>query len=142
MVGDGPLRNAAMNHARKLGIEERVLFAGRSQHVGFWLSQMDVFLLLSRHEGLPNVLIEAQYSGLPVVATPAGGSGETFENGRTGTLLPGIERVDPEEVAKVLNSWCRPLPEREHLAKQIREYATERFSIDSMLALTLAAYLN
>ncbi|MER8846074.1 glycosyltransferase [Mesorhizobium australicum] len=142
MVGDGPLHSAAMSHARKLGIEDRVLFTGRSQHVGFWLSQMDVFLLLSRHEGLPNVLIEAQYSGLPVVATPAGGSGETFDNGRTGTLLPSIERVDPKEVAKVLDSWCRPLSERELLAKQIREYATERFSIDSMLALTLEAYLN
>ncbi|MGX5832032.1 glycosyltransferase [Mesorhizobium sp. 43Arga] len=142
MVGDGPLRSAARDHAQELGIADRVLFTGRSQNVGFWLSQMDVFLLLSRHEGLPNVLIEAQYSGLPVVSTPAGGSAETFENGKTGTLLPSIDQLNPEQIAGALNSWSRPLAQKNALAQKIRDYATERFSIDKMLALTLDAYLN
>jgi pentatricopeptide repeat protein len=142
VVGDGPLRQKAIRHAEDLGIADRVLFTGRSSHVGHWLTRMDAFLLLSRHEGLPNVLIEAQFAGIPVVTTPAGGAAETLEIGVSGTLLKSVDDVDPEVVADALLTWERRGAERTELAERIRERALERFSIERMLELTMDAYLD
>ena len=52
---------------------------------------MDVVLLTSRHEGLPNVLLEAQSLGVPVVAPDVGGTGETIANGVTGWAVRHAE---------------------------------------------------
>ena len=63
MVGGGPLLEPVKEFAQRLGLDGRMLFTGISRRVGFWLSHFDAFMLLSRFEGLPNVLIEAQFSG-------------------------------------------------------------------------------
>ncbi|MGI9169929.1 MAG: glycosyltransferase, partial [Caulobacteraceae bacterium] len=102
MVGDGSLRQEAQEYASRLGLSDRVLFTGRSSSVGFWLARMDVLMLLSRFEGMPNVLIEAQLAGRPVVTTPAGGSAETLIVGQTGFVLSSAEKLDLDEAADVL----------------------------------------
>jgi len=55
--------------------------------VGLVYAAMDVFMLSSRVEGLPCVLVEAQSAGCPVVATDVGGSAEAFQDGITGRLV-------------------------------------------------------
>lgn len=67
LVGDGEDRNMLQSHAVKLGIENRVIFCGRSQQVEQLLWIMDVFLLPSLFEGLPVAAVEAQTAGLPVL---------------------------------------------------------------------------
>lgn len=94
IVGDGRLIQKAQDLVEQLNLSDRMLFAGSSKAVGFWYSKMDVKLLMSRFEGLPNVLIEAQYLGCPVVSTPAGGAAECFEAGRTGYVLDCAEHAD------------------------------------------------
>ncbi len=115
LIGDGEELAAAQELARARGLQDRLLFVGATNDVGFWLEQMDLFLLLSENEGLPNVLIEAQIAGVPVISTPAGGAAETFLPGQTGHLLASaIEpdydefadtvarlRADPEEMSKM-----------------------------------------
>jgi glycosyltransferase involved in cell wall biosynthesis len=89
IVGDGPEMNALKFLARQLGISERVTFAG-------WLSRDEVIqsykkstLLLfpSRHEGMPNAVLEAMASGLPVVASRIAGNEELVADGETGFLV-------------------------------------------------------
>jgi glycosyltransferase involved in cell wall biosynthesis len=60
--------------ARDLGIVDRVHFLGRRSRVevALWMNRADVLCLSSRSEGMPNVVLEARASGLPVVTTPAG----------------------------------------------------------------------
>lgn len=67
LVGDGEDRNMLQSHAVKLGIENRVIFCGRSQQVEQLLWVMDVFLLPSLFEGLSVAAVEAQAAGLPVL---------------------------------------------------------------------------
>lgn len=140
LVGSGPLLDGAILHAKSLGIADRVIFTGSSSEVGYWLSQMDAFLLLSRHEGLPNVLIEAQLAGVPVVTTPAGGAGETLKDGVTGTLLGSCKDLDVGEIASALLAWRRNTESRRELACAAAKWSNEQFSIEQMLASTVATY--
>lgn len=65
LVGDGKDKDKLREKARRLGIEEKVLFYGVSDHVEQLLWAMDVFVMTSRFEGLPVTAIEAQASGIP-----------------------------------------------------------------------------
>jgi glycosyltransferase involved in cell wall biosynthesis len=142
MVGAGPLLEAAIAHARTLGLQDRIIFTGATPDVGYWFSQMDVLLLLSRYEGLPNVLIEAQMCGVPVVTTPSGGSAEALLPGTTGTVLNAIEIESPEEVADAVLAWRRDPESREALGKVLMEWASSQFSVDRMLELTVQTYME
>lgn len=69
LVGDGPDFNAVVDKVHKLNLQDAVIFAGKRSDVEQLYQAMDVFLMPSRWEGLPLVLLEAQSSGLPVVAS-------------------------------------------------------------------------
>lgn len=71
LVGDGELRDAVTQKVKALGIEKSVVFCGNVNNVEDFLSAMDVLLFPSHYEGLPFTLIEAQTSGLPVLASDA-----------------------------------------------------------------------
>jgi glycosyltransferase involved in cell wall biosynthesis len=67
LVGDGPLRAATEAEAERIGIRQRVAFAGVRADVPRLLRAFDVFVLPSLREGLPLVGLEAQAAGLPIV---------------------------------------------------------------------------
>jgi glycosyltransferase involved in cell wall biosynthesis len=69
LVGDGPLREVLVEQAQRLGLTDKIVFAGVRSDVAELLSLMDVMVFPSRHEGLALVLLEAQASGLPIVMT-------------------------------------------------------------------------
>lgn len=135
LVGGGRLQPNAEALASELGIADRILFVGRSTRVGYWMSKMDTLVLLSRYEGLPNVLIEAQYMGVRVVTTPAGGASECVIDGTTGFVLECAEKPDMENlIARVrdlaLRSGDRQLFEEGGAGRQFLDC---HFSIPRML---------
>lgn len=67
LVGDGPLKNNIRKIIEDYHLENRVIFLGVRSDIDRILSAMDVFVLPSLYEGMPNVVIEAQATGLPVV---------------------------------------------------------------------------
>lgn len=69
LLGDGAERAALERLAMRLGIAGRVEFAGHVADIAPWLARADLFLLSSRFEGYPAVLVEALAAGVPVVAT-------------------------------------------------------------------------
>ncbi len=140
LVGDGPLFEQAKAQAAALGIEGRVLFTGRSPDVGYWLSRMSLFLLLSHIEGLPNVLIEAQLAGLPVVTTPAGGASECIRPETSGVVLPSADLVDPDTIAAEVIALAQDFERRRSMAQAARAWAETAFSVEAMLGATIEAY--
>ena len=86
IAGNGPMRAEMQELAQKLGISERLHLPGNVS-VPSWFQLMDVLLLTSRMEGLPNVLLEAQSFGIPIVAPDVGGCVETIERGVTGFVV-------------------------------------------------------
>jgi len=87
-AGDGPLRAALEQRARRLGVADRVLFLGHRSDVPELLREAHMAVLPSLYEGLPLSLVEAMAAARPVVATDAGGSREVVEHGKTGLLVP------------------------------------------------------
>ncbi len=90
MIGNGPLKSRLARIAESLGITDRVVFTGPldSENVARWMGVSACLCLASHNEGLPNVVIEALASGLPVVASDVGGIGELVNRPELGCLVP------------------------------------------------------
>ena len=92
------------------------------------MQEFDALLLTSEFEGLPNVLIEAQGFGVPVLATNAGGASETFIEGETGFLADSDE---PSSLAAKLLMMLKDDAWRENASKQSKLNARSKFSIET-----------
>jgi glycosyltransferase involved in cell wall biosynthesis len=88
VVGDGPERQRLESLARRLNVREQVVFAGYQSQPERMLRAMDVFVLTSRHEGLPLALLEAWAAGLAVVSSSVGAIPQTVLHGISGLLFP------------------------------------------------------
>ena len=99
IAGDGSERPALEAQARTLGVAGHVHFAGAVLDASPFYWGADGFALLSRWEGLPLALLEAQAAGLPVIAAAAGGIPEAVREGTTGLLVP---REDPLAAATAM----------------------------------------
>jgi glycosyltransferase involved in cell wall biosynthesis len=73
LVGTGGEEQALKSLCRQLGTDDAVGFAGRVDPPYAFFPRTTLFVLPSRHEGMPNALLEAAAAGLPIVATPASG---------------------------------------------------------------------
>lgn len=119
IVGDGPLFMSIVKMAREYGIMERVHFYGYSQNVKKYYCQSSVFLLPSRWEGWPMVIMEAFEYGLPVVAYHMGAMDLMIEDGKTG-LLP--EAFDPDAYAKAMTD----IAHNEELRREMSQNAIKK----------------
>ncbi len=90
VAGDGPKREEFGALAASEGIAGRVSFHGflARERVGELYREADVFAFPSRYEGMPNVVLEAMASGLPIIGTRIAGTEELVEDGVNGVLLP------------------------------------------------------
>ena len=86
IVGDGELRPQIEALIKQLDLDNDITLLGRRSDIPELLSQADIFVLASKHEGLPTVVIEAMACKCYVVATDCGGSAEIL--GDTGQLVP------------------------------------------------------
>ena len=87
-IGDGPLRKELETLVGQFKIKSSVTFLGYRSDVPALLNGMDIFMLPSLFEGLPNVVLEAMASGKPVIATAVDGTPEAVMDGETGLLVP------------------------------------------------------
>lgn len=87
IVGDGVEKESLLNLAHELNIQKKVRFTGYVKNYYSLLKDMDLFILPSRTEGLPVVLVEAMYLRIPVIATSVQGNKEIAGHNR-GVLVP------------------------------------------------------
>lgn len=135
IVGAGRMMAQAQALAHELGLGQNILFVGNSFEVGYWMAQMDVVLLMSRYEGLPNVLIEAQMAGAAVVSTPAGGASECFIEGTTGRILDQAETPDLDNACDCIDAMVAAMTgdERQARSQIAKAYAADKFSVARMI---------
>ena len=129
LLGAGPLLDTLREQARQLGISHVVCFPGFAPNLGAWLSRARLFVLSSRAEGLPSVLIQAMACGVPVVSTDcATGPAEILDGGRWGALVP-VDDIDAfaKAIETTLSATSTPLPAhvlaRFHPAPVAAQYA-------------------
>jgi len=108
----------------------RVSFPGASDRIPEMLNAMDVFVLPSICEGMSNTILEAMASGLPVVATRAGGNPELVEEGREGWLFTPR---DAQALAQHLERLMVDDGQRREFGRAARCRVLERFSLAGMM---------
>lgn len=131
LIGDGPLQTRLGEGLMRSGLSDKIWLVGVKPETREWFSAMDLFVLPSRFEGLPNVLLEAMAAGLPVIATAVDGTVEVVEDKKTGCLVaPGR----PAELAKAIKTLMEDAPLRARLAKAGQEEVERRFTLGRMIA--------
>jgi glycosyltransferase involved in cell wall biosynthesis len=137
LFGQGILERQILKSARDLGIADRLLLPGITGDVLPVMRALDVFLLTSYGEGVPNVVLEAQWAGTPVVATKAGGVAEALEAGVSGWI---VDPPDPEQLARCV-SWLLWDPgARSEAGAAGPELIRARFGLRRMIDETVNAY--
>ena len=94
IAGKGPEEDALKVLCRSLRLEGAVEFAGHVEQPAEWFPGATLFVLSSRHEGMPNGLLEAAAAGLPLVATPAAGGVPELLRGQAGKWLAAETSAD------------------------------------------------
>jgi len=137
IIGEGEERRNLENMARRLNISDSVEFRGHVDNAREKLLNFDIFVLSSRSENLPYVVLEAGLAGLSVIATSVGGVPEIVESGTNGVLVPA-------ENAEVLFSTLVLLAEdenlRQRLGTNLRASVIENFSLKKMVNKTSQLY--
>lgn len=137
LVGDGPLRDDLESQAQSLGLSTSVTLAGHRNDIPDILGALDIFVIPSLWEGLPNAILEAMGAGLPVVATRVGGVPEVVVDGETGLLVPPR---DPDALAGAILRLLHHPNLRWRMGRVGRNRVMEHFSIEQMVRRTEALY--
>jgi glycosyltransferase involved in cell wall biosynthesis len=119
-IGDGPERGALERAAEQRGIAGRMRWLGVLAGAGALFSAFDVFLLSSRTEGTPIVLLEAAAAGVPIVATDVGGVADLL--GEAGA--PGLAPCEPAALALLLAASLEQPDESRNRAERLRAALT------------------
>lgn len=127
LVGDGPLQHNIKQQIRDKGLVEYFELLGFRRDVPELLRTFDIFTLPSLYEGLPNVVLEAMASGLPVVATPVDGTKEAVVHNKTGLLVPEKE---PGPLADALIKLVQDPQLAEKMGLAGRKRVEEKFSLN------------
>lgn len=129
VAGAGSLEKQVHQEATRLGLESKVRFLGLRSDVRALVSAADAFVLSSRHEGLPLVVLEAGAAGLPVVATFAGS--EAMLPGQSGWVVPP---EDPPALGERMAALMALSPERRReMGERGRSFVTSRFALEPVL---------
>ena len=137
LVGEGPMRTRLEGLAGAMGISHAVRFLGLRTDVDEQMRRAAVFVRPSHLEGMPLTILEAMASGLPVVATPVGGTPELVRDGETGYLVP-VD--DSEALAAALNSVLDDRPRARDMGRRGRAAVEAGYGWDAATDRTEAVY--
>jgi glycosyltransferase involved in cell wall biosynthesis len=130
IVGDGPLLPMLRSLADELGILDRITFTGwqTKEQLTEHYKQANLFVFPSRHEGMPNAVLEAMANGLPILASRIAGNEELVADGVTGMLIPS-ENV--ASLREALSRLINDVPLRERMGKASRRRVEESYAWES-----------
>jgi sugar transferase (PEP-CTERM/EpsH1 system associated) len=129
IAGEGVARQQCRQLLAEAGLSDLAWLPGERHDIADIMRAMDVFVLPSLNEGISNTILEAQASGLPVIATRVGGNVELVEEGINGCLFaPGDEAV----LAQALLTYFQDEAMLDQQGSEARKRVESRFSIPAM----------
>jgi glycosyltransferase involved in cell wall biosynthesis len=134
LIGQGPLRAALERQAAETGVSSRAHFLGPRPHgeLPDWYRAADLFVLPSRSEGVPTVLLEAAACGTPFVASRVGGVPEIAHLGANRLVPPGSPAELARAILEVLEAPSVPF------TPVVRDYNDAAAEVSSFLEQVLA----
>lgn len=137
ILGEGPARPSLERQIADRGLHERIRLLGHKTNTLDWYQAMDVFVLSSLREGLPNVLLEAMALKTAVVATRVAGVPRVVVDGVNGLL---VEAGDASALAAVAGDLLRDEALRARLSARGRETIEEQFNFRARMLKVRAIY--
>lgn len=125
IAGGGPLEDELKRLAFTMGLADRFKFLGHFQDVRKLYDALDVYVLSSTREGLPNTVLEAMAMEVPIVATDIDGVGEAVVHDRDALLVPP---QDPKRLAEAVRTILSDDALRQRLRSAARRRVEEKFS--------------
>ena len=140
IVGDGPMREVIEERVAQLGLSSKVILAGRQDAIELWLQALDVFCLPSyANEGVPQAMLQAMLTELPIVSTPVGSIPEAVTDGVSGLL---VAPKDVEALTKAIRRLLTDQAVTGRLGAAARETAVRHFGLDTMVFRMEAVFRN
>jgi glycosyltransferase involved in cell wall biosynthesis len=137
LAGAGDLEEHVARRVRAEGMAEYVQLLGRRSDVATILLASDANLLTSKLEGTPNIALETQWLGTPILATAGGGTVDAVAHGVTG-FLTAVGDVDT--LAEHLTQLLQDEALRRRLAAAGPGFVEHRFDLETMIDRTVAVY--
>ncbi|WP_424597126.1 glycosyltransferase [Caldisericum exile] len=137
LVGDGSLKSEYKKLVKYLSLEDNIKFLGIRRDVEKLMRLSKIFVLPSRYEGLPMVILEAMANRIPIIATKVGGIPEVIEDGIEGLL---VEPESKDELTKKILYLLNNPSLREQLSKNAFEKVKSEYSIQSYTQRMLKLY--
>ncbi len=138
IIGSGELEEKLKKLTAKFGLKNHVFFLGQIVEASKYIKASDAFILSSRSEAMPYVIVESIMSGTPTIATAVGGIPEVIENGINGIL------TQPENNKELLEA-IKKIQNNKELGKKMGENAEKRsgqFTLEKMLGKTIFLYIK
>lgn len=126
LIGDGEYRAHLEGLVQKYNLQQHVKFLGFRDDIPSILNRLDLFILPSLSEGLPNVILEAMAAQVPVIASAVGGIPEIIENSENGILVPPKNAV---ALAEAIEQVLHDAALREKMALAGKVMVEKRFSL-------------
>jgi glycosyltransferase involved in cell wall biosynthesis len=105
VLGEGAAKAQLQQQAERSGVSDQVVFAGFQDNPYAWYARADAFVLSSRYEGFPNVVLEALACGTPVIATPAPGGALEILQDKAGCVV--AKSITAHALAAAIEAWLR-----------------------------------
>jgi glycosyltransferase involved in cell wall biosynthesis len=137
IIGEGPDRDLFQKMAIGESCSARIHFVGFSSKTQSYLRAADVFVLASRRESFPLVLLEAREAGCAIVATDVDGAKEALDGGDAGILVAADDA--PALAIAIDKVLSNPKLAEEYRASAVR--SLWRFNAERMALETLAVYV-
>ncbi len=132
LIGDGPVREELESLANRLGVSEQVSFLGAQPNARALMSGLDLFVLPSRSEGLPLVLLEAMVESVSIAATNRGQCASVLGDGKFGAILPDDDAEWPPLLADAIHAVTSG--QTRETCEAAREHIKSHYSIDATIS--------
>ena len=129
-VGGGPYLEEIRSMVTERGLEDSIVLTGYSEKTREYMSIMNIFVIVSLYEGLPNAVLEAMSMGLPVIASAVGGCSELISHMSNGILFPVN---DVEKFSQAVETLALDKTLAYKLGGNARLTVQSKFSLDRMV---------
>lgn len=130
IVGEGPIEKHIREWIKELSLEREVILTGFREDINEVLASLDILVMSSVDEGVPQVISQALAVGKRVVASSIGGIPELIKDGVTGLLVPP---ADPRAITQACLRLLRDKSLSSCLGQAGRKLVEEKFSLEAML---------